>query len=175
MEILFIVGALLIGTVIILYNKLVTFRQKVRQAHADIDAMLQNRYDAVENLINTVKGSAKHERDIIEAVTELRAEATKDKGPGATLAKLNAIGEAYPQLRATEQFGQLMAEITRIEDNLRRTRNFLNNAATEYNTAIEQFPAVLVARSFGFTPEALWQVADGERDTVSRRPSVNFE
>ena len=147
--------ALLVIWVIILYNGLVAMRQRVNQAFADVDVQLKQRHDLVPNLVETVKGYASHERGTLEAVVQARNAAMTAQGPAqmaqaenmlsGALRQLFALSEAYPDLKANQNFQQLQTELADLENKIAAARRFFNNAVQEYNTGIQQFPAVLLA------------------------------
>jgi LemA protein len=169
--------------VITVYNGLVAMRQRVGQAFADIDVQLKQRHDLIPNLVETVKGYAAHERGTLEAVIQARNTAMAAQGPAqqaaaenmlsGALRQLFALSEAYPNLKANENFQQLQAELTDIENKLAASRRFLNNAVQEYNTGIQQFPAALFAGIFGFAPREFFDVGE-ERKTLDQAPQVKF-
>src|ERR1700756_4358773 len=137
------------------YNSLISLRQRVNQAYADIDVQLRQRHDLIPNLVETVKGYAAHERGTLEAVIQARnaAVAASGQGPAAqgaaenmlsgTLRQLFALSENYPDLKANANFQQLQAELTDIENKIAAARRFFNNTVSEYNTGTQQFPAAL--------------------------------
>src|SRR5262244_3228886 len=180
-----VIGLLvLIGLWLVMtYNGLVSLRQRVGQAFADIDVQLKQRHDLIPNLVETVKGYAAHERGTLEAVTQARNTAMAAQGPAqqaaaenmltGTLRQLFALSEAYPDLKANANFQQLQAELTDIENKLAAARRFFNNAVQEYNTSIQQFPATLFAGMFGFGPREFFDVGD-ERKTLDQAPQVKF-
>jgi LemA protein len=169
--------------VISVYNRLVTLRQRVGQAFADIDVQLKQRHDLIPNLVETVKGYAAHERGTLEAVIQARNTAMAAQGPAqqaaaenmlsGTLRQLFALSEAYPDLKANTNFQQLQAELTDIENKLAASRRFFNNSVQEYNTGIQQFPAALFAGIFGFAPREFFDVGE-ERKTLDQAPQVKF-
>src|SRR5512143_3921756 len=151
--------------VISIYNGLVSMRQRVNQAFADVDVQLRQRHDLIPNLVETVKGYAAHESGTLEAVIAARnsavsAEKTGDPKAmaaaegvlGQTLGRLIALSEAYPDLKANQNFIKLQDELTDIENKLAAARRFFNNAVGEYNTGREQFPASMLSGMFGFGP-----------------------
>lgn len=182
-------GSLLIGLAVLvafiamLYNRLVALRQTTRNAFADIDVQMKQRYDLIPNLVETVKGYATHESGIMTKVTEARASAMRatslpDKGAAeaaltGALMQLMAVAENYPDLKANQNFQSLQNELSDIENKLAAARRFFNNAVTEYNTAIEQFPAVFIARLFAFLPADMFTLGD-ERATYDAAPKVSF-
>src|ERR1700730_7187650 len=159
-----IIGVLvvLVLWVIMIYNGLVAMRQRVNQAFADIDVQLKQRHDLIPNLVETVKGYAAHERGTLEAVVQARNTAMAAQGPAqqaaaenaltGALRQLFALSEAYPNLKANENFQQLQMELTDIENKLAAARRFFNNAVSEYNARIAQFPAALFAATLGLLP-----------------------
>lgn len=185
--ILLIVAVVLALLLIGIYNRLVALRQNCNQAFADIDVQLKQRHDLVPNLVETVKGYAAHERTTLEAVIEARnaavtAERTGDPKAmaqaegilGAALGRLIALSEAYPDLKANTNFQQLQAELSDIENKIAAARRFFNNAVGEYNTAREQFPAVLFAGAFGFGPRDFFDLGEEQRATLDQAPQVKF-
>lgn len=186
MEMLIVLGVivLIVIFVIVLYNRLVALRQTVSQAWSDISVQLKQRHDLVPNLVETVKGYASHEAKTLEAVTAARNAAVSADGPAAqaqaenlltgALRQLFALSEAYPDLKANQNFLSLQSELSDLENKIAASRRFFNNAVQEYNTAIEQFPAVLIARQFGFTPREFFELAEGEAEAVQTPPSVQF-
>jgi LemA protein len=185
--ILLIVVVVLVVMLIGIYNRLVALRQNANQAFADIDVQLRQRHDLIPNLVETVKGYAAHESGTLEAVVQARnaavtAEKTGDPKTmsaaegalGVALGRLIALSEAYPDLKANQNFIKLQDELQDIENKLAAARRFFNNAVGEYNTGREQFPAVLLAGSFGFGPRTFFDLGDGDRATMSDAPQVKF-
>src|ERR1700745_3482682 len=138
------------------YNGLVSMRQRVNQSFADIDVQLRQRHDLIPNLVETVKGYAAHERGTLEAVIQARNAAVAASGGQGSAAQVGAenalsgalrqifaLSESYPDLKANANFQQLQAEISDIENKIAASRRFFNNAVSEYNTGIQQFPAAL--------------------------------
>jgi LemA protein len=186
MEMLVVLGLIgLVGLVIVMiYNRLVALRQTTRQAWGDIDVQLKQRHDLVPNLVETVKGYASHEKETLERVIAARQQAvdantTKELAQAenmlsGALRQLFALSEAYPDLKANQNFLSLQNELADLENKIAAARRFFNNAVAEYNTAIEQFPAVVLANSFGFKSEDFFEVAASERAKVEAAPNVSF-
>lgn len=166
------------------YNGLVGLRQRVRQAFADVDVQLKQRHDLVPNLVETVKGYASHEKQTLEDVIKARNAAVAASGPAAQaqaegalsgmLRQLFALSEAYPDLKANANFQQLQTELGDIENKLAASRRFFNNAAAEYNTKRESFPAVFFANMLGFGREDFFNLDEGERAATRTAPKVQF-
>lgn len=181
--ILGVIGAIAI-TIISIYNRLVALRQNRQNAFADIDVQLKQRSDLIPNLVETVKGYAAHEKGVFEEVTKMRAKAqdadtpserlVAEKALGKAMVNVLAVAENYPDLKADQNFQQLMAELSDIENKLAAARRFFNNATSEYNTSIEQFPANLIAGRFGFKAEEFYEVDEAERETLEKAPNIKF-
>ena len=175
--------ALLVIWIILIYNGLVAMRQRVNQAFADVDVQLKQRHDLVPNLVETVKGYAAHERGTLEAVVQARNAAMAAQGPAqmaqaenmltGALRQLFALSEAYPDLKANQNFQQLQMELSDLENKIAAARRFFNNAVQEYNTGIQSFPAVVLAGSMGFTQKEFFDLG-AERATAGQAPQVKF-
>ena len=169
--------------VIAIYNGLVSMRQRVNQAFADVDVQLRQRHDLIPNLVETVKGYAAHERGTLEEVVKARNAAVAAQGTpqqaaaenmlSGALRQLFALSEAYPDLKANANFQQLQAELTDIENKIAAARRFFNNAVQEYNTGIQRFPAALFAASFGFSQKEYFDLGE-DRKAVTDAPQVKF-
>jgi LemA protein len=182
---LIILAVIVVGViwVISVYNGLVSMRQRVNQAFADIDVQMRQRHDLIPNLVETVKGYAAHERGTLEEVVKARNAAVSAQGPAQQAAAENALtgvlrqvfalSEAYPDLKANANFQQLQAELTDLENKIAAARRFFNNAVQEYNTGIQRFPAALFAATFGFAPKDFFDLG-AERATVGEAPAVKF-
>ena len=183
---LIVVIAIVVLLVLVLmgtYNRLVGLRQAANQAFADIDVQLQQRHDLIPNLVETVQGYAAHESGTLEAVTNARAAAstatTVDQKVQAenmltgALRQLFAVAEAYPDLKANQNFLRLQDELSDIENKLAAARRFFNNAVAEFNAAIQQFPAVLLAGPMGFQERAFFDVGEN-RAQLNTAPEVKF-
>lgn len=177
-------AAVLIVYVIMVYNRLVALRQTTGQAWADIDVQMKQRLDLIPNLVETVKGYAAHERQTLDAVVAARNAGAQASGPQATAAadtlltgalrQLFAVAEAYPDLKANQNFLELQRELSDIENKIAAARRFFNNAVSEFNAAVEQFPAVLFARALGFGPRDFFEVPPEQRAAVVAAPQVKF-
>jgi LemA protein len=165
------------------YNGLISMRQRVNQAFADIDVQLRQRQDLIPNLVETVKGYAAHERGTLDDVVKARNAAVAAQGPAqqaaaenmltGALRQLFAVAEAYPDLKASANFQQLQVELTDLENKIAAARRFFNNAVQEYNTGIQRFPAALFASSFGFAPKDFFDLG-ADRATVGEAPAVKL-
>ncbi len=175
-----VVVVVLLFLIIGAYNKLVALDQSANQAFADIDVQLKQRHDLIPNLVETVKGYAAHEAGTLEAVITARNRATQagsveDKVQAeniltGALGRLFALAEAYPDLKANQNFLSLQAELADLENKLAAARRFFNNAVGEYNTAREQFPAVIFAGMFGFGPREFFDVGEDSRASMDAAP-----
>ncbi len=178
------VAALAVIILISIYNRLVALRQNREQSFADIDVQLKQRFDLVPQLVETVKGYAGHEKQILENVTAARAGVQNAHGLGDRIAAENvltramvglyAVAENYPDLKANQTFQQLMGELSDIENKLAAARRFFNNATAELNTAVEQFPAVLFAAPLGFRKEEFFEIPKDDRAAYDKAPAVKF-
>ena len=172
-----ILAVLVIG----IYNNLVGLRQSVRQGVADIDAQLRQRHDLIPNLVETVKGYAAHESETLEAVIAARnaaasgaPESGAEQQLKAALGNLLALGEAYPDLKASANFQSLQHELSDVEDKLAAARRALNAAVARFNAARESFPAVLFAGALGFAEADFHQLDASEQGTVDQVPRIGF-
>src|SRR6188508_2867572 len=175
--------AVLVLWAISIYNSLVAMRQRVNQSFADIDVQLKQRHDLIPNLVETVKGYASHERGTLEAVVQARNAAIAAPGVEQKVAAENmltgalrqlfALSESYPDLKANANFQQLQSDLSDIENKLAAARRFFNNAVQEYNTGIQNFPAVLIAGMFGFREHAFFDLGE-QRAQVEQAPQVKF-
>ena len=174
--ILIAVVAIIVLFVINTYNTLVGLRNKVKDQWAQIDVQLKRRFDLIPNLVETVKGYAKHESDTLEAVVKARNTYLSASTPEAqmkadgeltqAITKLFALSEAYPELKANENFKQLQSELTSTEDKISYARQFYNDIVMKYNNKIEMFPSNIVAGMFNFKTQAFFEVNEEERQNV---------
>lgn len=177
LAVLVAVPVLVIG----IYNQLVRLRQTVRQGVADIDAQLRQRHDLIPNLVEAVKGYAGHESSTLEAVIAARnAAARGEPNSGGeqqlrvALDNLLALGEAYPDLKASANFQSLQSDLADVEDKLAAARRALNAAVARFNGARESFPAVLFASMLGFAEADFHRLDDSEKGSVDQVPRVAF-
>ena len=163
-----------------MFNKLVRLRNRAENAWAQVDVQLRKRYDLIPNLVETVKGYAAHERQTFEEVTAARTTAQQAQGVAqqaqaenmltAALGRLFAVAEAYPQLRATENFQQLQAQLADVEQNIAVSRQVYNDTVLSYDNALETFPTNVIAGMFHFNPREYFQTEDATREA----PRVDF-
>jgi len=169
--------------VISIYNGLVSMRQRVNAAFADIDVQLRQRHDLVPNLVETVKGYAAHERGTLDEVVKARNAAVAAQGPAqqaaaenmlsGALRQLFALSEAYPDLKANANFQALQAELSDIENKIAAARRYFNNAVQEYNAGMQRFPAALFASALGFAPKDFFDLGE-DRKAIGEAPQVKF-
>lgn len=167
------------------YNGLVKLNERVNEAWSDITVQLKYRADLLPNVIETVKGYAKHEKEVFSAVTEARtaamgaktvkAAAEAEKDMTAALSKIFAIAEAYPELKANENFKKLQEQLQDVEDKIQAARRFYNAGAKELNTKVKTFPTNLINNFVGhFKTRDYFEVADSERASIEKAPEVKF-
>ncbi len=186
MPVLIVVGIIILIVIwmVSLYNGLVRLRNRRQNAFADIDVQLRQRHDLVPQLVETVKGYAAHEKDLLLKITEARSSAMAatsiddkikaEQQLSSTLAGLKVQVEAYPDLKANQNFLQLQEELSDIENKLAAARRFFNGATTEYNNAVETFPGNLVARNFGFAKEMFFDLGEDTRKKMEEPPQIKF-
>ena len=173
---------LLVLIVVVMYNSLVQLKVRSEEAWSDIDVQLKRRYDLIPNLVDTVKGYAKHEKGLFERVTEARAAAMSAKDVSShagaenmlteALKSVFAVAENYPDLKASANFAKLQDELTDTENKIESARRFYNANVRDLNTKIQMFPSNLIANMFGFTSRDLFEVeVAAERET----PKVSFD
>jgi len=182
--IILVVVVLIAFWLIGMYNSLVKLRNNRENAFANIDVQLKQRHDLIPQLVATVKGYAEHEKELLTRVTEARAAAMSATGINdkiqaenqlsSALAGLKVSLEAYPDLKANQNFLQLQGEISDIENKLAATRRFFNSATKELNNAVQTFPSSIIASMFGFHKEPMFEVPKEERSTYEKAPEIKF-
>jgi LemA protein len=170
---------------IFIYNSLVRSRVRVEEAWSDITVQMKRRFDLIPNLINTVKGYAKHEREVLQNVTDARANALKSQTVGETAQKENifqealkslfAVAENYPDLKADQNFKHLQEELVDTEDKIQAARRFYNGSVRDLNTKIQTFPTSLIAGLLGFANREFFDVDGAESEVVGKPVEVDFE
>ena len=183
---LIILGIILVAAFALvgIYNNLVRLRNNRENAFANIDVQLKQRHDLVKQLVATVKGYATHEKEVLEKVTNARAAAMSatnindkieaENALSNALAGLRVSVEAYPDLKANQNFLQLQNELADIENKLAAVRRFFNSATKEYNNAVQTFPANIFAGMFGFSAQPMFEVSKEERTELDKAPEINF-
>lgn len=166
------------------YNNLVRMRNNRENAFANIDVQLRQRYDLIPQLVATVKGYATHEKELLQRVTEARSAAmgatnindkiAADNQLTGALAGLKVQLEAYPALKANQNFMQLQTEIADIENKLAATRRFFNSATRELNNAVQVFPSNIIAQMFGFHKEVMFEIPQTDREAMDKAPEIKF-
>ncbi|MCD6422235.1 LemA family protein [bacterium] len=170
--------------VVAIYNSLVALHTQVQEAWSDIEVQLKRRANLIPNLVNTVKGYAKHEKEVFEKVTQARAQVLSARTPeermeaesglSRALRTLFAVAENYPQLRASENFQKLQEELRDTEDKIQAARRFYNATVRDYNIRCQTFPSNLIASLFGFKPAKLFKLEAEERERAEKVPKVEF-
>jgi LemA protein len=182
-----ILGLLVLGGIAfaVSYNRFVSGRQQVRNAWANIDTELRRRYDLIPNLVESVRGYAAHERGTFEAVTRARAAAAAATGSPAAqaaaegplvaaLRQLFAVAEAYPELKANQNFLALQQELSNTEDRIQASRRFYNANVQDFNRRVQSFPSNVIAGMFGFKEEQFFEIPEAQRAVVAEAPRVDF-
>jgi LemA protein len=171
-----LIAAIIAVWLVFSYNRLVRLRNQVRTAWADIDVQLTRRHDLVPQLVAAVRGYASHEQTVLQAVTDLRSQAMELKSPAKLgeienalaqgVSRLLALQEAYPDLKASENFSQLQRDLVKVEETLQYARRFYNGAVRDYNNGVQRVPDALIARAAGFSAAEFYQAQDEERPAV---------
>ncbi|MDR0438395.1 MAG: LemA family protein [Bacteroidales bacterium] len=166
------------------YNTLVRFRNNRENAFADIDVQLKQRSDLIPNLVNTVKGYATHERETLERVVNARNQTVSatsindkiaaDNALTSALSGLRVTLEAYPDLKANQNFLHLQQEISDLENKLAAVRRYFNSATKEYNNKVQTFPSNIIASMFGFKKEVMYDLGVEQRATMDKAPEIKF-
>jgi len=180
--IVLVILAVIVFAVVSIYNKLVRLRNTVKSSWSDIDVQCKKRYDLVPNLVETVKGYAAHEKSVFENVTKARSMAMQATSPAEmakaenmfrdTLKSLFAVAEAYPELKANTNFLQLQSQLQELENNIESARRYYNAVVRDYNISTETFPSNLIASTFNFKREELFQLEAPEAER--KAPKVSF-
>jgi len=162
--------------VLISYNKLVNLRNRVKEAFATMDVYLKKRWDLIPNIVETVKGYAKHEKETLQSIVDLRSGAydhmSQDDKIAAngqiagTLSKLVALAENYPDLKANQNFLSLTSELTRVEGDIANARKYYNAVVREFNNAVQMFPSNLISAMFGFKEMTMFEASETEKANV---------
>lgn len=181
--IVIVVAVILVAWVVSMYNSLVKLRNNRENAFADIDVQLKQRHDLIPQLVETVKGYAAHEKETLERVINARngamsAKTIDDKivaenALSSALAGLKITLEAYPDLKANQNFLQLQEEIADLENKLSSVRRYFNSATKEYNNAVETFPSNIMAGMFGFRKEVMFDLGE-QRAVLEEAPKIKF-
>ena len=168
----------------VMYNALVTLKIRVDEAWSDITVQLKRRLDLIPNLVETVKGYAAHESGVFQAVTEARANALNAQGVKQTAAAENqfegalkslfAVAEAYPDLKASQNFSELQAELVDTEDKIQASRRFYNGGVRDLNTKIQTFPSNVMASMFGFKNREFFELGEAEQAQAEKPVNVKF-
>jgi LemA protein len=182
--IILVVVLLLVIWAVSIYNNLVKLRNNRENAFANIDVQLKQRHDLVPQLVATVKGYATHEKEVFQRVTEARAAAMSATGINdkiqaenvltSALSGLKVSLEAYPELKANQNFLQLQGEVADLENKLAAVRRFFNSATKELNNAVQTFPSNIFANMFGFHKEPMFEVPQEDRAEMDKAPNIQF-
>lgn len=182
--IIILVAVVLVLWAVTSYNSLVRLRNNRENAFANIDVQLKQRHDLIPQLVATVKGYATHEREVLQRVTEARTAAMSASGINEKIAAENALSsalaglkvslEAYPELKANQNFLQLQTEIADVENKLAAVRRFFNSATRELNNAVETFPSNILAGMFGFTRQPMFEIPQESRAQLDKAPDIQF-
>ncbi len=179
-----IAAAALVLILVLIYNGLIRAKIRVDEAWSDITVQLKRRGDLIPNLVNTVKGYAKHEKGVFEEVTKARSAITKAQGPAETakadnqfeqaLKSLFAVAENYPDLKASDNFKELQAELVDTEDKIQAARRFYNGSVRDLNTKIQVFPTSVFAGMMGFKIREFFEVDEAEQANIEKPTDVKF-
>jgi LemA protein len=182
--IILVVLGILALAVVMMYNGLVRLNTRTDEAWSDITVQLKRRYDLIPNLVNTVKGYAKHEKTVFEDVTKARSNALGAQGVAETakaenqfqqtLKSLFAVAEAYPDLKANENFKELQAELVDTEDKIQASRRFYNGSVRDLNIKVKTFPTNIFANMLGFKIREFFEVEEAEAAAIAKPTDVNF-
>ena len=168
---------LIVLYVLVVYNKLISLNNKVKEAFSTMDVYLKKRWDLIPNLVESVKGYAKHEKNSLEEITKLRNK-TYDKMSNdekikaneqltGNINKIMAIAESYPDLKASENFINLSKELSNVEDEIANSRKYYNAVVRIFNNKVQMFPSNLIAHMIGYTPKAMFEANGNERNNIN--------
>lgn len=168
---------LIVLYVLVVYNKLISLNNKVKEAFSTMDVYLKKRWDLIPNLVESVKGYAKHEKNALEEITKLRNK-TYDKMSNdekikaneqltGNINKIMAIAESYPDLKASENFINLSKELSNVEDEIANSRKYYNAVVRIFNNKVQMFPSNLIAHMIGYTPKAMFEANGNERNNIN--------
>ena len=179
-----VIALLLVMYIISLYNRLVRYKNVRENAFADIDVQLKQRHDLIPQLVEAVRGYMKHENQTLVDLTAARSAAVSAKTIDEKIAAENTLSsalaglkvtvEAYPDLKANQNFMQLQEEISDVENKLAAVRRYFNSATREYNNAVEVFPANIIAGMFNFRRETMFDVGETQREVLDKAPEIKF-
>lgn len=180
-----VIAVIIIGAIVGIYNNLVSLDERVNEAWSDITVQLKYRADLIPNVVETVKGYAKHEKETFQMVTEARSAvmgaktvkqaAEAEKEMQGALGRIFAIAEAYPELKSNTNFQTLQTQLQDVEDKIQAARRFYNSGAKELNTKIKTFPANIINNLFGhFKKRDYFEVAETEKEKIEKAPEVKF-
>jgi LemA protein len=181
---LLVIGAIIIGVIAMMYNSLVNRRVETQNSWSQIDVQLKRRYDLIPNLVETVKGYASHEKDTLEKVIQARNMAMNARGVAeqaqaenmlsGTLKTLFSVSEAYPDLKANQNFMGLQEELKSTENRIGFARQHYNDVVSQYNSGLQRFPSNMIGNMFGFKPAEFFQLDSAEAAQVRQAPHVKF-
>lgn len=178
MEIYIIIGIAVIIVIflIIMLNRFIKLNNKVNEAFATMDVYLKKRWDLIPNLVETVKGYAKHEKETLEEVIKMRSgdydimdndeKLSANEKITRGISRIMALAESYPNLKANENFSNLAEELTKTEDEIAQSRKYYNACVRLFNNKVEMFPSNIIARLFGYKTKKMFEVSDNERSSV---------
>lgn len=178
------IGAVVLLYLIGTYNSLIVHRTRSEEAWSDIDVQLKRRFDLIPNIVNAVKGYAKHEKEVFEKVTAARADVSsakdlKERSKAEneltkTLRSIFAVAENYPDLKANQNFLKLQEELSETENKIEASRRFYNANVRDLNIKIKSFPSNLVANTFKFEPKELFELSALQKDEANKAPKIEF-